>query len=74
MTGTKNPEAIICLGLFYGGKMEFIEIRCQEENCQYHKKNCCFGEIEKSGVKNTLIERHKCKYSKNMVLVKIIAT
>lgn len=51
--------------------MEFIKIRCQEENCRHHKKNCCFGEIEKSCVKNTLIERHKCKHSKDMVLIKI---
>lgn len=54
--------------------MEFIEIRCQEENCPHHKKNCCFGEIEKSSVKDTLIERHKCKFSKGLVIVKITAT
>ncbi len=54
--------------------MEFIEIRCQVENCPHHKKNCCFGEIEKSRVKNTLIERHKCKFSKDFVLVEITKT
>lgn len=45
--------------------MEFIEIRCQETNCPYHKQHCCFGEISAESIHNQeIIERHKCKHAK----------
>ena len=59
---------MICPGVYYFGRfMNYIEIRCQVEDCPYNmKKNqrCCFGEIDIDGRTEPVRERHKCERAK----------
>jgi len=44
---------------------DFIQIRCQRDDCPYGKHNCCFGEIQSDTIgDNIVVERHKCEFAK----------
>lgn len=44
---------------------DYIEIRCQQKECPYGKKHCCFGEISVESIgSNIIVERHVCKLAK----------
>lgn len=53
--------------------MAYVDIRCQEPECNYGKKYCCFGELDTSLLAGgQIVERHKCKAnSKKLIYIKI---
>ena len=53
-----------------GTEKLYIEIRCQKKPCPYGK-NCCFGEIDESGIRERARLREKCRVDRKYVIITV---